>query len=103
MKLQELVPKETELLSLDVSVLAEKLLVCLSDSTRSSSVRRRGLASRLLMGYPCEFGRESQLAIEEALMWLEHEMMIGIDPDEREFVFVTRKGRDKIGTMAVLV
>jgi hypothetical protein len=28
-------------------------------------------------------------------MYLEHEMLIGIDPEERELVFITRKGRKR--------
>ena len=95
MKLEELIPCEKDLLDYSAEELADRILICLLKSTNSVPVRRRGLASRLIMGYPREFGKDSLFAIEEAIMFLEHTMLIGIDPEEREFVFITREGKKR--------
>ncbi len=92
MKLEELIPNENDLLGLPADQLADRVLICLLQSGNSVPVRRRGLASRLTMGYPGNSGKAGVLAIEEAIMHLEHKMLIGIDPEEREFVFITREG-----------
>ncbi len=100
MKLEEIIPKERDLIDMELMDLAGKVLCCLDRSSQNSQIRRRGLAARLLMGYPNEFGKDSRLAIEEGLMWLENRMFIGVDPDEQEFVFITRLGKSHIsGTL----
>jgi hypothetical protein len=93
MKLEELIPEEKDLLELTAEKLADQILICLLKNGNSIPVRRKGLAARMVMGYPREFDKESLFAIEEAVMYLEHEMFIGIDPEEREFVFITRAGK----------
>ncbi|MBX9689087.1 MAG: hypothetical protein K2X27_20425 [Candidatus Obscuribacterales bacterium] len=98
MKLEEMIPVENDLINMSLADLADKVLVCLSAfSKNGTQIRRRGLAGRLLMGYPSEFERQSRLAIEEALMLLENQMLIGVDPDEQEFVFITRLGKSHLG------
>jgi hypothetical protein len=101
MRLEELVPKEKDLLEMSVEQLALNVLKCLIESPTGASIRRRGLASRLVMGYSNEFGKDTLFALEEAVMWLEHNMLIGVDPQEQEFVFVTRAGRERAGEKAV--
>lgn len=95
MKLEELIPREKDLLDFSAEDLADRIIICLVKSGNSSPISRRGLAARLLRGYPNEYGKDGLFAIEEAIMFLEHEMLIGIDPEEREFVFITRKGKEK--------
>lgn len=95
MKLEDLIATEDELLNATMEKLANNVLLCLSKGNKSVPIRRRGLAGRLVMGYPQEFGKRCLYAIEESIMYLEHQMLIGIDPDEREFVFLTRKGQQQ--------
>lgn len=93
MRLEEIIPIEKDLLNMSLSDLADKVLFCLEKSAVASPIRRRGLPGRLLMGYPNEFGKDCRLALEEALMYLENKMFIGVDPDDGEFVFITRSGK----------
>jgi hypothetical protein len=92
MRLEDLIPREKDLLDFSVEQVADQVLICLV-ATGKALITRKGLASRLVRGYPSEFGKDSLLAIEEAIMYLEHHMFIGVDPDERERVFITRAGK----------
>lgn len=60
------------------------LLTCLV------SIKRRGLAEAFLRDYPRE-SMESIYALEESLMWLAKELLIGPDPNNPDKIFLTRK------------
>jgi hypothetical protein len=90
--LRQVIPDENKLLDTPVEVLAGHVLGCIS-AQANQNIRRRGLAMALLRDYPREHESQSLYAIEEALQWLERELFIGLDPVEREFVFITRRGR----------
>lgn len=94
MKLRELIKHEKEIVNLEVDSLAGSILVCIPTDT-SNSIKRRGLAAAILRDYPRE-DPQSIYAIEEAILWLEKELLIGPDPTDPDMIFITRKGKAEI-------
>ncbi len=95
MSLIDHVKTEDELLELKVQVLAMHLLTCIEEHA-SAPIKRQGLAARFLRDYPRNKTPDSLYAIEEALMYLEREMLIGADPTAPELIFVTRSGKKAV-------
>lgn len=94
MSLTTAVKTEDEMLTMPVEELGKAMLRCILGYS-TTPIKRHGLAVRFLRDYPRERTPESLYALEEALLWLEREMFIGLDPTEPELIFVTRRGKEE--------
>jgi hypothetical protein len=98
MGLKKIVTEEKQLIDLPVEKLAEHVLYCINAQS-TNPIKRSGLAMGLLREYPREYVPQSLYAVEEALLWLEKELLIGLDPVDRELVFITRRGKNAISVV----
>lgn len=92
MPLPNVVKTEEDIIAMPVEELGKALLECILEYS-AVPIKRQGLAVRFLRDYPRNKTPDSLYALEEALLWLESEMLIGPDPGDPELIFVTRKGK----------
>lgn len=98
MSLNNVVKTEEDMLQMSLDKLAIALLKCIVEYSSTVPIKRQGLALRFLRDYPRDKTPDSLYALEEALLWLEKEMMIGPDPTDPDLIFVTRRGKQTVGT-----